>query len=1075
MMFIEEEYGCKWARKRTLLGLCVGFLLIGSMLILPTLDVDAQSCNLSLYFPSSIQTNASANLSISGTLYNSASTSDFAIITVSSPSNWTVSVTPSDTYIATHTNVSLTVSCMVPSGVNPGSYTLTISAKSNITQCTTSTNISIIVSQTPSQGYLSVSLDVFDYDNEGLNNDLFLLAEYYTGTSYVPASYAHVNIDNIITNASTDYNGSFYAYDFPPGEHLVYVTYMTPSDMLEWQGSFYIEDIFPSPNETILQLWANPADLDSDGHLNDVEIYAYFETQNGYTYLAPYTEIYIDQIYMGSTDYSGYFVAFDFSAGYHSVYAYYYQFYYNNSGNFSGSYTAYAEFYSEGLGEIQNGIYLSISVSTFDNDGVFNDAIFYVYYYSTSSYNNSHNGSGGRQSYPPSQGNGTLPTDPVEGVEIYVDYYFVGLTDANGILIKNDFTAGWHLAEAYYLTTNSGYNCSNCTSYMYDSEWFYISAENSASTNLGVSAYTFANDNDAIINDVIIMASYYTTSANYSSPASLLEVFIEGIFVGYTNENGTWRGYNYPPGIYDVLVFGNNCTATTTFTIEHVSTSPYTISAYVLNLDNEIISNDVKIIVRNSAAGLPNASIYIDWLFYGFTNTLGELTIYDLESGYHIATWFDGIFIDFNYLNSSYIHSSNSSYTWTLAWDNLYSTTFYIPYSVTYLTNWSFQHGFCMADFDNDTYLDDLVIILPLQGNFSANALNVSIDGNKVTYSYRSGRGSGERIVVYDLSPGPHDISVTYSGTTVFGKVVSQGTGQQFIYATVYLTNADSGTYRNDAQILIRDQNGLPVQGASININNTINGITNPTGVFVAYNLTKGTHSGTATAPNGKTASFVINSEGLENHAPHASAGSDFIVNLGSEANFNASESYDPDGDLLSFVWNFGDGTTANGIKVSHTYTTYPENGEYIVTLTVTDTFGAYATATIKVRINRIPIAKIASVPAKVVGSKIVFDALGSSDEDNDALTYTWDFGDGTTATGANPTHVYSKPGTYDVKLTVSDGRGGTSSTTMRIIIKEKATTTGYPLEIIMLLIAVTLGAAGLMFFFRRKRRNEKI
>ena len=51
------------------------------------------------------------------------------------------------------------------------------------------------------------------------------------------------------------------------------------------------------------------------------------------------------------------------------------------------------------------------------------------------------------------------------------------------------------------------------------------------------------------------------------------------------------------------------------------------------------------------------------------------------------------------------------------------------------------------------------------------------------------------------------------------------------------------------------------------------------------------------------------------------------------------------------------------------------------------------------------------------------FDGGGSSDPDNDQLTYSWNFGDGSSGSGVNATHVYDSDGTFDVTLTVSDGK----------------------------------------------------
>ena len=69
-------------------------------------------------------------------------------------------------------------------------------------------------------------------------------------------------------------------------------------------------------------------------------------------------------------------------------------------------------------------------------------------------------------------------------------------------------------------------------------------------------------------------------------------------------------------------------------------------------------------------------------------------------------------------------------------------------------------------------------------------------------------------------------------------------------------------------------------------------------------------------------------------------------------------------------------------------------------------------------------------------GSAVSF-AMSATDGDNDALTYSWDLGDGTVGSGSTPpaSHVYADNGSYDVMLAVADGRGGvdTARTTATI------------------------------------------
>jgi glucose/arabinose dehydrogenase/PKD repeat protein len=83
---------------------------------------------------------------------------------------------------------------------------------------------------------------------------------------------------------------------------------------------------------------------------------------------------------------------------------------------------------------------------------------------------------------------------------------------------------------------------------------------------------------------------------------------------------------------------------------------------------------------------------------------------------------------------------------------------------------------------------------------------------------------------------------------------------------------------------------------------------------------------------------------------------------------------------------------------------------------------------------NRTPTARASASPTS--GSApldVDFDASASSDPDGDVLTYAWDFGDGTTGSGATPTHTYANVGSYTARVTVDDGRGRTDSATVPI------------------------------------------
>jgi len=137
---------------------------------------------------------------------------------------------------------------------------------------------------------------------------------------------------------------------------------------------------------------------------------------------------------------------------------------------------------------------------------------------------------------------------------------------------------------------------------------------------------------------------------------------------------------------------------------------------------------------------------------------------------------------------------------------------------------------------------------------------------------------------------------------------------------------------------------------------------------------------------------------------------------------FNASASYDSDGTIVNYSWDFGDDQTGSGKVVTHTYTTF---GYYTVTLNVTDNDGLNGTQSLKVQVYARPIASFTYSPQNpLINQVVTFNASASYDSDGTIVNYSWDFGDDQTGSGKVVTHTYTTFGYYTVTLNVTDNDG---------------------------------------------------
>ena len=153
--------------------------------------------------------------------------------------------------------------------------------------------------------------------------------------------------------------------------------------------------------------------------------------------------------------------------------------------------------------------------------------------------------------------------------------------------------------------------------------------------------------------------------------------------------------------------------------------------------------------------------------------------------------------------------------------------------------------------------------------------------------------------------------------------------------------------------------------------------------------------------------------------------------------NFDASGSYDPDGSIEEYEWDFGDSLTGIGQKLAHSYS---DNNTYTATLTVTDDDGATDSTSRNVTVADLgPTAAFTYSPSSPTTQQTIQFTDESTDPDGSIPSWQWSFGDGGTSTTQSPTHQYADDGAYTVTLEVTDDDGATDSTSHSVTVSNQA------------------------------------
>ena len=217
-----------------------------------------------------------------------------------------------------------------------------------------------------------------------------------------------------------------------------------------------------------------------------------------------------------------------------------------------------------------------------------------------------------------------------------------------------------------------------------------------------------------------------------------------------------------------------------------------------------------------------------------------------------------------------------------------------------------------------------------------------------------------------------------------------------------------------------------------------------------------------------------------------ASEGEPYEGLVDEEITLDGSNSYDPDGEIVEWFWDFDDDTVETGEVITHSYS---DPGIYFVELMVTDDDGAtdyYETSVVINQPNRPPTNPVVndSISTGKPNTKYIFTVV-STDPDGDDIRYIVDWGDETyDETGYIPNgsmatlnHTWTSMGIYNVNVSAVDENNAASGITeLEITIDKEAvetSTLNFTMILLLAMLIVGLLLASLEYLRRKKGSNN--